>query len=113
MIWPNAESAANSDPWLVAHHDEITRMRPRVLGVNFVHGLSEPEARRQLQTLSAVLAESSRWQGYRDPRAPVFLDYQVGEIVDCTEPRGGWTATAPSSRGRRRRPARLRARSTS
>jgi len=88
LVWPNAESAANSDPWLVEHHDVMSRMRPRVLGVNFVHGLGEPEARRQLQTLSAVLAESSRWQGYRDPRAPIFLDYQVGEILDFTEPAG-------------------------
>ena len=88
MIWPNAESFTNSDPWLVEHHDEIRRMRPRVLGVNFVHGLSEAEARGQLETLSAVLAESSRWQGYRDPHAPIFLDYQVGEIVDFTEPAG-------------------------
>lgn len=88
MIWPNADSAVNSDPWLVEHHDELRRMRPRVLGVNFVNGLSEAEARRQLETLSAVLAESSRWQGYRDPSAPIFLDYQVGEILDFTEPAG-------------------------
>jgi hypothetical protein len=50
--------------------------------------LSEPEARRKLQTLCAVLGESSRSQGYRDPEAPVFLDYRIVEIVDLTEPRG-------------------------
>jgi len=88
VIWPNPESAVTSDPWLVEHHDEITRMRPRVLGVNFVHGLSEAEARGQLEWLSAVLAESSRWHGYRDPSAPIFLDYEVGDILDFTEPAG-------------------------
>ncbi len=88
MLWPNAESSANSDSWLIDHHDEITRMRPRVLGINFVHGLTDAEARGQLETLSAVLAESSRWQGYRDPHAPIFLDYEVGEILDFTEPAG-------------------------
>ncbi len=88
VVWPNAASAANSDPWLVANHDRIRLMQPRVLAINFVHGLSEPEARRQLETLSAVLRESSRWQGYRDPAAPAFLDYRVIDIVDLSEPRG-------------------------
>ena len=40
LLWPNAESAVNSDPWLVANHDRIRSMRPRVLVVNFVHGLA-------------------------------------------------------------------------
>jgi hypothetical protein len=88
MIWPNAESAANSDPWLIAHHDDIRLMRPRVLAVNFVHGLGEAEARGQLERLCAALRESSRWQGYRDPDAPAFLEYQLVGIVDRTEPRG-------------------------
>ena len=32
--WPNTESAAMSDPWIVEHHDDITRMRPRIPGVD-------------------------------------------------------------------------------
>ena len=67
MLWPNAESAVNSDPWLVANHDRIRSMRPRVLVVNFVHGLSEAAARERVERLRAVLRESSRWHGYRDP----------------------------------------------
>ena len=27
MLWPNAESAVNSDPWLVANHDRIRSLR--------------------------------------------------------------------------------------
>ena len=88
LVWPNAESAANSDPWLIANHDRIGLMQPRVLAVNFVHGLGEPEARARLETLCAVLRESSRWHGYRDPAAPPCLDYRIAEIVDLTEPRG-------------------------
>src|SRR3954447_9556266 len=88
LVWPNAESAANSDPWLVANHDRIRLLQPRVLAINFVHGLGEPEARRKLQALCAALRESSRCQGFRDPEAPVFLDYRIVEIVDLTEPRG-------------------------
>ena len=63
-------------------------MQPRVLVVNFVHGLAEPEAREQVERLSTVLAESSRWQGFRDPAAPAFLDYRIVHIADLTEPRG-------------------------
>ena len=88
MLWPNAGSAVNSDPWLVANHDRIRLMRPRVLVVNFVHGLGEAAARDRVERLRAVLRESSRWHGYRDPAAPPFLDYDVVGIVDLTEPRG-------------------------
>jgi hypothetical protein len=88
VVWPNEESAANSDPWLIANHDRIRLMQPRVLAVNFVHGLSEAEARGKLDALCAALRESSRWHGYRDPAAPVFLDPRIADIVDLTEPRG-------------------------
>jgi hypothetical protein len=88
LVWPNAESAANSDPWLIANHDRIRLMRPRVLAINFVTGLSEPAARHKLEALCAALRESSRWQGYRDPDAPAFLDYRIAGIVDLSEPRG-------------------------
>jgi hypothetical protein len=63
-------------------------LRPRVLVVNFVHGLGEAEARAQVEALCAALRESSRWQGFRDPAAPVFLDPQIAAIADLTEPAG-------------------------
>jgi hypothetical protein len=63
-------------------------MEPRVLAVNFVHGLGEAEARRQLDDLIVALRESSRWQGYRDPDAPAFLEYRVADYVDLSEPAG-------------------------
>jgi len=88
LVWPNAESGANSDPWLIANHDRIRLLQPRVLAVNFVHGLSEREARAKLDALCAALREASRWQGYRDPQAPPFLDYRIVAIADLTEPAG-------------------------
>jgi hypothetical protein len=88
LVWPNAESAVNSDPWLAAHHDRIRLMQPRILVVNFVHGLGEAEARAKVVAVIAALRESSRWQGYRDPGAPAFLDYQVAGVVNLTEPAG-------------------------
>ena len=97
LVWPNAESAVNSDPWLIANHDRIRLMQPRVLVVNFVHGLAEPEARAKLDGLCAALRESSRWQGFRDPAAPPFLDYQHRRHrrPDRAARRGA-TATPPS-----------------
>ena len=37
-MWPTAEHGANSDPWLVAHHDVITQMAPRVMVLDFDNG---------------------------------------------------------------------------
>ena len=50
LVWPNAESAANSDPWLIANHDRIRLMRPRVLAVNFVNGLIRAGGARHAAT---------------------------------------------------------------
>jgi hypothetical protein len=88
LVWPNADSGATSDPWLVAHHDQLRRMRPRILGVNFVHGLDGAAARRRLDAVAAALRESSRWHGCRDPAAPAFLEPEVVGVADLTEPRG-------------------------
>jgi hypothetical protein len=87
LVWPNDESAVNSDPWLIANHDRIRLMQPRVLVVNFVHGLAESDARSKVERLCAVLAESSRWHGFHDPSAPAFLEYRIVDIVNLTEPR--------------------------
>ena len=69
MIWPNPESAANSDPWLIANHDRITQLRPRVLAVNFVHGLSEGEARAQLEALRPGFARVVCTRYVENPRS--------------------------------------------
>src|SRR5438105_5368758 len=85
-VWPNSVSRANSDPWLVANHDRIRQMRPRLLVLNFVNGLKPEAARQKVDALIAALRESSRYHGYADPQAPVFLDYQVEKLVDLSDP---------------------------
>jgi hypothetical protein len=84
-IWPTATSAANSDPWLVAHHDAIVEMQPRVLVLDFYNNLGVSEAREKVLEKIAAIAESSRYHGYVDPNAFAFLDYQIVGIVDLTD----------------------------
>lgn len=84
-VWPNRVSSANSDDWIIKNHDRIRQMRPRLLVMNFANGLSTEKARAKVDGLIAALRESSRWHGYKDPSAPVFLDYQVAKFVDLTD----------------------------
>ena len=99
-IWPNQVSAANSDPWIAAHHDQIVEMQPRVLLLNFANGV-DPSAAQNLATQHIdAFMEASRYHGYSDPDAPAFLQYQLAKIVDL---RDGSTAvnsaTLPVSNG--------------
>lgn len=86
LIWPNAQSRANSDPWLIANHDRITQMRPRVLVINFMNGLTPAEQQSRADRLIAALEESSRYHGYENPSAPPFLDYQIFKLIDLSDP---------------------------
>jgi hypothetical protein len=83
-VWPNCASAANSDPWLVAHHDTVTRLRPRVLVLNFdndtLAGNSEAP-RNRAQELVRALATASTYHGQGTP----FLQYDVVDVVDMTD----------------------------
>ncbi len=84
-IWPNQTSRANSDPWLAQHHDEIRLMRPRLLIINFSNEHSTAHLKKLTYQLINALAESSRYHGYKDPDAPIFLDYQVLKVVDLRD----------------------------
>lgn len=84
-IWPNTTSRANSDAWLAEHHDEIRTMKPRVLVINFSNEHPREHLDRLLEQIKITLAESSRYHGYRDPQAPVFLDYQVFKFVELRD----------------------------
>lgn len=85
-VWPNKTSFANSDPWIVANHDGIRRMRPRLLVINLSNQTTMEQVKRQTEQLIAALAESSRYHGYQDTSAPVFLQYQVFKYVDLRDP---------------------------
>jgi len=92
VIWPNEESRANSDPWLMEHHQEIQQLRPRILALNFVNARSMDEMRAQLEEMIAVMAEASRYHGYRDPDAHPRLLYELAYAIDLRDasPPDGW-----------------------
>jgi hypothetical protein len=84
-IWPTATHSANSDPWIVQHHDAITQMSPRVLVLNFNNNATSDAARQTAQRQVNAIAEGSRYHGYADPRAPIFISYQIVKVVDLTD----------------------------
>jgi hypothetical protein len=83
--WPNAESKANSDPWIAENHARITVMRPKVLALNFVNARSMEEMRTQLEAMIDVIAEGSRYHGYANAGAPAFLQYEIGYAIDLRD----------------------------
>ena len=89
----DAGHSANSDPWIVSHHDSITQMLPRVLVLNFANGVTSDAALATAQRQVNAIAEGSRYHGYSDPKAPVFLSYQIARVVDLTDHPvpAGWT----------------------
>jgi len=97
--WPIPGHSANSDPWIVSHHDVITQMSPRVLVLNFSNNATSDAALQTAERQVAAIAEGSRYHGYSDPKAPVFLSYQIVRVVDLTDhgsPPPGWTFPSSS-----------------
>src|SRR5690606_26700829 len=81
-MWPNDESRASSDPWIAEHHDDLRRMAPRFLAINFANGIGlggndnvdgGPVDQTMLETKAQgfldAMRESSRFHGYEDPSA--------------------------------------------
>jgi hypothetical protein len=85
-VWPNTTSRSNSDRWLVENHDRIRVMRPRLLLINFSNEHTRDHLSRLTQQLIHTLGESSRYHGYRNAQAPVFLEYQILKFVDLRDP---------------------------
>src|SRR6202011_3262255 len=67
LIWPNPTSSKNSDPWLVAHHDSITEMQPRVLVLDYYNPWSLNQAEQLAMGRIDAILEASRYHGYADP----------------------------------------------
>jgi len=85
ITWPIPGHSANSDPWIVEHHDAITQMSPRVLVLNFSNSLTVDTVRQTAERQAAAIAEGSRYHGYSDSSAPVFLTYQIAGVVDLAD----------------------------
>jgi hypothetical protein len=92
LVWPNADAPANSDPWLVEHHDEITQLRPRVLALNFVNAKSMADMQTLLERIVDGFAEGSRHHGYEGPDAPISLQFELAYLVDLrdVQPPANW-----------------------
>ncbi len=84
-VWPNRVSAANSDPWIAEHHDQIRKMQPRLLLLNFANDVAPELPMKLFERLMAAVRESSRYHGYKDPEAPAFLEYRVWKYVDLRD----------------------------
>lgn len=91
-VWPNGQSAANSDPWIAEHHAEIRVMRPRILAINFVNDRSMDEMIEDVNGMIDVISEASRYHGHDDPDAPPFLQPVLAYAVDArdSEPPEDW-----------------------
>lgn len=88
--WPNPISRANSDPWLVEHREEINRLEPKVMVLNFVNP-SDPAAVQDLvEQMFDGFEEASRPRGYEDPAAEPRLSYRLARsIVDLRDGAAG------------------------
>jgi len=81
-VWPNQASHANGDRWLIEHHDQIRRMNPRLLVLNFENHAPREKLDRLVDQIIAGIAEGSRYHGYNDSNAPVFLQFKAFECVE-------------------------------
>jgi len=93
-VWPNAASSANSDPWISAHHDEITVMRPRFLVINFAnHGGAASEylptpteaLERSVTRFLKLLRQASRFQPHLDATRRPFIEPRLEKIVNLSD----------------------------
>jgi len=81
LSWPNADSHTNSDSWLSTHHNQISKLLPKVLIINFLPSTSGDVVLAKAKANAAAIALGSRYHGYRDPNAPVFIEYQFPDHV--------------------------------
>ncbi|NMC83289.1 MAG: hypothetical protein GYA63_10595 [Armatimonadetes bacterium] len=85
VVWPNASSKANSSEWLIKNHDKITLLQPRVLVLNFSNNQTREQGLAKVNRIIEAVRESSRYHGYKNPKAPVTLDYKIAKFVDLAD----------------------------
>ena len=60
-------------------------MRPKVLVLNFENAATEADARAAAERQVVTLGEGSRYHGYSDLNAPIFLRYEIYKVVDLRD----------------------------
>lgn len=85
LAWPNDESRATSDPWIVENHARIEVLRPRILGLSFRNGRTIDDMRALFASIFAAMREGSRRHGHRDARARPMLEPELAYAVDLTD----------------------------
>jgi hypothetical protein len=83
-VWPNQFSKANSDPWLVVHHDDVTLLKPNVLALLYANPGTLSGETALVQTVASGFAEGSRTQGSQNAGAAAQIQYQVS-VVDLRD----------------------------
>jgi len=85
LIWPNGQSSANSDPWLVANHQLIGQLQPKVLVVNFVNGFTDAQVTRKFSDVARAYREATRYHATVDPEAIPFIEFQLARVVNLRD----------------------------
>ncbi|HVY37558.1 MAG TPA: hypothetical protein VHM31_06470, partial [Polyangia bacterium] len=79
LIWPNDQSSANSDDWLVQNHDRIAQLRPRVLAIDIGN---TSNASTLIQRHIDGLANATSFHKYSNPAAQPMVVYQLVKVVN-------------------------------
>jgi hypothetical protein len=80
LIWPNDQSKANSDTWLVTNHDHIAQLQPHVLVIDLENTANGSAL---VDRHIAALKESSSPHKFKDPTAQPAVAYQLVKIVQA------------------------------
>ncbi len=98
--WPNEFSNGNSDDWIMANHDRIYEMRPKVLVLNFMNSWNNAESMGD-SVINAV-RWSSKYRYFKNSSSKWFLRYDVAKHVDLRDPPGTPTLDGNSTKFPRR-----------
>ena len=83
LIWPNDQSSANSDDWLVQNHDKISQLRPKVLAIDIGNTTN---ATTLIQRHIDGLANATSFHKYSNTSAQPMVVYQLAKVVKGTSP---------------------------
>ncbi len=84
-VWPNSTCFRKSEPWIVANHDAIRRIEPRVLVLNFANDVDMDGIRARTEKFIRAQSESTRYHAFADAKAPACVEFKVAKYVDLRD----------------------------